>query len=248
MLSTQQFAVGAPRISFTGEPMLDRRGYYRGMVTMSAYRQGADPPNKGLKLPPEVLTTDEVYALLKACGRGAAGRRNRALLILLWRGGLRVSEALDLMPKDVDLERGEIRVLHGKGDKDRIVGLDPDAAALLAQWELERKRLNIPRTRHYLCVISSPNVGDRMHSAYVRNLCKRLARRAGVEKRVHPHGLRHTYASFLLDNGVDIHHIQRMLGHTSIATTERYANHINPRRSLEAVRAVPWPDLSRVSS
>lgn len=242
-----QFVVNAPRIEFTGL-LLDRRGYTRAGATIPAFRLGVEPPNKGMKLPPEVLTTEEVYALLRACGCGRAGSRNRALLVMLWRGGLRISEALDLMPKDVDLQRGELRVLHGKGDKDRLVALDPEAAAVMQLWEAERQRLQIPRSKPYFCVVSTPNVGDHIHSAYVRELCKRLAVRAGIEKRVHPHGLRHTYASFLLDNGVDIHHIQRMLGHRSIATTERYANHINPRRSLDAVRAVPWPDLSRINS
>lgn len=238
-----QFAIDAPRINFTGEPITDRRGYYRGMAAMSAFHLGKEPPNKGLKLPPEVLTPEEVLALLAACGRGRAGRRNRALIMVLWRCGLRVSEALDLMPKDVDVQRGEIRVLHGKGDKSRIVALDPAAGAMLERWELERRQLGVDNSKHYFCVISHPNVGDRINSSYTRELLKRLALLAGIEKRVHPHGLRHTYASYLLDQGVPIEHISIMLGHNSIATTVRYLRHINPRRSLEYVRSVSWPDV-----
>lgn len=230
-------------LKFTGEPILDRRGYYRGRVTMSGYRLGKAPPNKGMRLPPEVLTPEEVLGLINACGRGRAGRRNRALIMLLWRCGLRISEALALMPKDVDLARGEVRVLHGKRDKMRIVALDPAAGAMLERWELERARLGLTGRHPYICVITTPNVGDPMHSTYYRQLLKDLAVKAGIEKRVHPHGLRHTYASYLLDKNVPIQHISQMLGHESIATTVRYLNHINPRQSLEAVRLVPWPEL-----
>lgn len=243
---TKQFT-DAPRIRFVGDRMFDRRGYYRSPVTQPSYRLGKEPPNKGMKLPPEVLSAEEVLKLLDACGRGRAGRRNRALLMVLWRCGLRVAEALALMPKDVDVNRGEIRVLHGKGNKSRIVALDPAAGAMLERWQLERSRLGIGSGKHYFCVISHPNAGDQMNSSYVRELCKRLGEIAGIEKRVHPHGFRHTYASYLLDQGVPVEHISIMLGHNSIATTVRYLRHVNPRKSLEAVRAVPWPEVAALS-
>src|SRR5579875_2167311 len=91
----------------------DRRGYYRSPVTFASYREGKEPPNKRRKFPPEVLTPDEVFALMRACGKGPAGLRKRALIAVGARAGLRCKEALDLYPKDVDLERGHIRVLHG---------------------------------------------------------------------------------------------------------------------------------------
>lgn len=247
LTKTQSAAV--PQIRFVGDNTYDRRGYYRSPVTQRSYRLGKSPANKGMKLPPEVLSPEEVLALINACGRGRAGRRNRALIMVLWRCGLRVSETLDLMPKDVGVQRGEIRVLHGKGNKSRIVALDPAAGAMLERWEVERRELlGLDGTKPYFCVISHPNVGERINSSYVRELMKRLQLLAGVEKRCHPHGLRHTYASYLLDQGVPIEHISIMLGHNSIATTVRYLRHINPRKSLEHARAVAWPDLSLVNS
>lgn len=242
MLSIKnQFAVDAPRIQFAGDQAFDRRGYYRSPVTQPSYRLGKAPANKGMKLPPEVLTSDEMYRLLDACGRGPAGRRNRALITIMWRAGLRVSEALSLYPKDVDLQNGRITILHGKGDKRRVVAIDPAAGAILERWSDERQQLGITGRQLYFCVISSPCRGQRLGDAYVRELCKRLAAKAGIEKRVHPHGFRHTYASYLGEN-LPPHVVQRMLGHTSLAVTVRYLDHLSPSAAIEAVLAVPWPD------
>ena len=97
------------------------------------------PANKGRKLPPEPLTPDEVKALIRACSkRAATGIRNRALIVVLYRAGLRISEALALFPKDLDAQASTIRVLHGKGDHDRVVGLDAGAWAILQLW-LDRR-------------------------------------------------------------------------------------------------------------
>jgi integrase/recombinase XerD len=243
MLSTDSSAA-PPRLILAGERAFDRRGYYRAPVTQPSYRLGKEPPNKGMKLPPEVLTAEEVYALIDACGRGPAGRRNRALLVVMWRAGLRISEALSLYPKDVDLENGRITILHGKGDKRRVVAIDPAAAAILEGWSRERQKLGLTGRHFYFCVISEPTRGQELGSAYVRALCKQLAARAGIEKRVHPHGLRHTYAAHLGEH-LAPHYVQRMLGHTSLAVTVRYLDHLSPSQAVEAVRAVPWPEPER---
>lgn len=231
-----------PRLKFA-DPVefLDRRGYYRSPVTFASYRQGVTPPNAGRKFPAEVLTPEECYRLLEACGRGRAGRRNRALIVVMWRAGLRISEALALRPKDVDLEHGRIQILHGKGDRRRVVALDPAAAAICERWERERRGLEVTGRHPYFCIVSRPNVGDPVSDAYVRALFKKLADRAGIEKRVHPHGLRHTYASYLMDRGVPIHHIRRMLGHSSLAVTERYCDHLNPAEVIDSLRSLDWP-------
>ncbi len=87
------------------------------------------------RLPPEVLTDAEVCALMRACGRHApTGLRNRALIALLYRAGLRINEALTLYPKDLELADGSVRVLNGKGGRSRTVGLDPGAAAIIERW------------------------------------------------------------------------------------------------------------------
>jgi integrase len=225
--------------------VLDRRGYYRSPVTFPAFHQGVEPANKGKKYPPEPLTPAEVYALLNACGRGPCGRRNRALIMCFWRTGLRCSEALALMPKDVDLDNGRVAVLHGKGDRARVVALDPAACAVLERWARERRQLGLTGRHPFFCVVSLPSRGLPMRTSYVRELLHDLADKAGIEKRVHPHGLRHTYASYLLEQGVPIHHIRRMLGHSSLAITERYADHINPAEVVEGLRSLSWPSAPR---
>jgi site-specific recombinase XerD len=219
----------------------DRRGYYRSPVTLPAYRLGKEPANKGRKFPPEPLTPEEIYRLMEACGRGLAGKRNRALIAVGARAGLRCKEALDLYPKDVDLVRGRVAVLHGKGDKSRVVGFDPGACAIVERWCVERRNIGLNGSHPLFCVIAEPTRGKRLHDAYVRELMHELAAKAGIEKRVHFHGLRHSYASYLMDRGVPIHHIRRALGHTSLAVTERYADHINPAVVVEALRGLEWP-------
>lgn len=216
---------------------VDRRGYYRSPVTLAEYRQGQPPANKGRRFPPEPLRPREVLALIDACGRGAAGRRDRALIAVMWRAGLRVSEALALLPRDLDLDEGEIRVLHGKGDKARTAGIDAMGCAIVREWMDARARLGVTRSQPVFCVISRPTIGAPMHAAYVRNKLKDLAARAGVERRVHPHGLRHTHAYELAGEGIDLRAVKAQLGHTSLAVTARYIEHLNPSELLAPIKS-----------
>jgi len=221
---------------------LDRRGYYRSPVTLQSYRKGVAPANKGRKFPPEPLTQREVLALINACPRtGSAGPRNRALLAVLWRAGLRVSEALDLYPKDVDLDVGTIRVLHGKGDRARTVAIDSMAGEFVARWLEVRRELGITWRNPLFCTISGPTKGGPVYDAYVRNMVKQAAQRAGIEKRVHPHGLRHTHAFELAGERTDLRLIKQQLGHASLSVTARYVEHLNPSELVDAIRARPWP-------
>ena len=188
------------------------------------------------RFPPEILTNDEVRRLLDACSRGPTGVRNRALIAILYRVGLRINEALDLFPKDIDLEIGAIRVLHGKGDRARTVGIDPAAGVTVDGWLVVRSKLGVDRTDPVFCT----HAGARMGDSYVRVLLPRLARRAGIEKRVHAHGLRHTHAAQLRAEGIDIGIISKQLGHRSIATTARYLDHIAPQQVIETIRRRAW--------
>lgn len=191
--------------------------------------------NKGRRFPPEPLTKPEIEALLSACSRGPSGLRNQALIILLWRAGLRVSEALALRPKDLD-PSGTLRVLHGKGDRCRTVGVDPQAFAVIQRWLDRRAALGIDGRCPVVCTLA----GRPLETAYVRALLPRLARRAGIAKRVHPHGLRHTCASELRAEGVDVGVISRQLGHSSIATTVRYLDHVAPQQVIDAMQSRAW--------
>ncbi len=193
--------------------------------------------NAGKKFPAEILTEAEVAALLKACSpKAPTGIRNRALISVMYRAGLRVSEALALFPKDVDANAGTLTVLHGKGDKRRIVGLDPGAFAVLARWMDRRAALGLNGRYTVFCTLQ----GASLKPAYARALLPRLAGKAGVEKRVHPHGLRHTHAAELAREGTPLNLVQAQLGHSSLATTDRYLRHIAPEELVKAMKARIW--------
>lgn len=165
-----------------------------------------------------------------------ATNRNRALIVVFWRAGLRVNEALALLPKDLDSQQGTLRVLHGKGDRSRLVGLDPEAVAIVEKWIERRARIGLNGRHPLFCTLQ----GGRLWSPYVRNLLHRLARKSGIEKRVHPHGLRHTHAFELAGEGVPLHVIQQQLGHGSLATTDRYVRHLNPQQVVDVMRGRQW--------
>lgn len=186
-----------------------------------------------MKYPPEPLTTDECRRLISACSPNCpTGLRNRALIVTLWRAGLRCSEALSLHPRDLD--NGTIRVRRGKGGRHRLIAVDPEAWAVLTTW-LERKaRLGITGP------IFSTLTGKQMQTSYVRTLFKRLGRKANISKRTHPHGLRHTFAAGLADEQVDIRLIQKALGHSSLSTSARYVDHLNPTAVIDALKSRTW--------
>lgn len=216
-------------------------GRRRSPITLPGYRLGMKPANYGQKYPAEILTREEISKLLAACSRrGPSGLRNRALIVVMWRTGLRIAEALALHRKDVDLQHGTITVLHGKGDRRRTVGIDPQALALLEQWIVRRRELGIGPASPLFCTISKPRPGRPVKDSYVREALKDLARKAGIEKRVHPHGLRHTHAAELAREGVPLHIIRRQLGHADLAMTARYIEHLTPMDVISAMQQREW--------
>jgi site-specific recombinase XerD len=195
------------------------------------------PANKGQRYPAEILTSDEVRALITACSnRAPTGVRNRALLVLLYRAGCRISEALRLRPKDLNRAAGTVTVLRGKGGTRRTIGLDPGAFAVVERWLDVRAKRGISGHAPIVCTLK----GKPVASAYVRALMPRLARRAGIEKRVHAHGLRHTHAAELALEGHPMNLIHAQLGHSSLVTTSRYLAHIAPAQLIAAMRARTW--------
>lgn len=192
--------------------------------------------NRGLKMAVEVLTVDEVERLMAACNNGTTGQRNRALIVLGWRAGLRCSEALALRPKDIDQQAATVRVLHGKGDKARTVGLDQQAWSVVTTWIEKRSALTLPADAPLICTLD----GGELDSRYVRELMPRLAKDAGIAKRVHFHGLRHTMASELAAEGVAVHLIQQQLGHSNLAVTSRYISSLNPADTINAMKGRTW--------
>jgi len=193
------------------------------------------PANKGRKLPPELLTPDDVRALLAACSPTApTGIRNRALVAVLYRAGLRLDEALMLVPGDVDAAAGILRV--NSGGHGRVAGIDGAALTLVAQWLGVREALALGGDVPLFCTLS----GGPLHPAYVRQLLPRLAAKAGIVKRVHAQGLRHTHAAELAAEGLPAELIQAQLGHGSLASTDRYLKRIPPADRIGALQRRQW--------
>ena len=156
-------------------------------------------------------------------------RRNRALIVTMYRSGTRLAETLALRPCDVDAERGAIRVLRGKGGRARTVGIDPWGLAVLSEWMDEHRAMGFPAGGPLFCT----RTGRPIAQAMMRRRLPELARAAGIHKRVHAHGLRHTHAVELRAEGVDVAVIRQQLGHQSLLTTVRYLDHLEPRSVLE---------------
>ena len=193
--------------------------------------------NAGRTFPPEPLTRSEVQALLGTCSRRApTGIRDRALICVLWRGQLRCSEALDLKVGDFSPDAGTIRVLHGKGDRSRVAVIDAETVAVLSLWVCRKVDMGLGRHAHLFCTLR----GRRMDARAVRAMLARRGRKVGITKRVHPHGLRHTGASELVEEGYSLLDIQQQLGHANAATTDKYLHQINPAERAARLRQRHW--------
>jgi integrase/recombinase XerC len=189
------------------------------------------------RLDADLLTQGDVESLIRACSnRASTGIRNRAMIALAWRSGLRIGEVLALKPKDVDLDAGTVTVQHGKGDKRRVVGLDAGTAALLARWLDVRKQRGINGRAPIICTLT----GGEVEQSYVRHLLPRLAAKAGIEKRVHAHALRHAYAVELEREGATISTIRDLLGHSSASVTDRYLRRLGAGEAVEFSRQRTW--------
>ncbi len=195
----------------------------------------ADRPSK--RLDADLLSSGEIESLIKVCSnRAPTGVRNRAMIALAWRSGLRIGEVLALKPKDVDLDAGTLVVQHGKGDKRRVVGLDSGTVALLARWLDVRKKRGINGRATVICTLDAGVI----QQSYVRHLLPRVAAKAGIEKRVHAHALRHSYAIELEREGATISTIRDLLGHSSAAVTDRYLRRLGAGEAVEFARNREW--------
>jgi integrase/recombinase XerD len=196
----------------------------------------ADNPAADVALPrrvrrlPRTLSVAEVERLIEAAtGAGPRAMRDRALVELLYGAGLRVSEAVGLERAGVDLER---RLVHavGKGAKERIVPIGREAAEALRRY-LAHGRPHLERRHRPELFLNAQ--GGALTRAGAFLILRRLAERAGLEPaRVHPHLLRHSFATHLLEGGADLRSVQELLGHADLATTELYT-HVTDRRRRE---------------
>lgn len=229
----------------------------------------ATRPSSGKTFPAGVLTPVEVQALINACSpTSRTGVRNRALLTLLYRSGLRISEAVGypgraetritlpdgsekiqaarppiapLKVSDVNLEAHSIRLQHTKSGEAQTRGFHPSATDALARWMDVRRQLGINGRQALFCTLR----GKPLAEQYVRALLVRLAddKHAGIDKRIHPHALRHTFAVELERAGMPVSQISKLLGHSSIAVTSRYLDHLSNGEAVTFLEGVELPPL-----
>jgi integrase/recombinase XerD len=185
---------------------------------------------------PTTLGESDVPRLLEVAAATPTPLRDLALLEVLYGAGLRVSEAITLRIDAVFLEERALRVL-GKGDKERVVPLGRPACAALAQY-LEHERPRLVTSRRCQEVFASPR-GRKLTRQAVFALIRRLADRAGIDVTLSPHGLRHAFATHLVERGADLRVVQTLLGHANISTTEIYT-HLS-RAHLRQVHAAHHP-------
>jgi integrase/recombinase XerC len=176
---------------------------------------------------PRFLTIDEVFHLLEqVSGATVLELRDRAILEVFYSGGLRVSELVGLNITDLDLTRQMARV-RGKGGKERIAILGRPARQALAAYLEQRQQLCLkqPVESQEKAVFLNYR-GGRLNSRSVGRLVEKWARQAGLAQSLNPHGLRHTFATHLLEGRADLRAVQELLGHAQLSSTQRYL-HVN---------------------
>lgn len=228
-----QWAGIAEHIAVAEEP-----GRRRSPATLASFHEGRTPHNKGLRYPPDPPTVEEIITVMRAAGEDADGVRLRALIIVLWRAGLRISEALALAETDLDPGRGAILVRQGKGGKRREVGMDRWAWEQLQPWIELRKNLPVGA---FFCILHGSTRGRPCGPAGMRAQLHRIAATAGVRRRFASHQLRHAHAVEMSREGVPLVVIQRQLGHADLGVTSAYLRGIDNTEIIHTVHERPTP-------
>jgi len=180
------------------------------------------------------LKVDEIFELLEDHKpEGVLGVRDMAMWEVGYGCGLRVSEIVGLDRSDIDFERGWIRI-DGKGDKERQVPLGEKAGTYLRQYLHRRSELATDETDPEAIFLN--HRGGRLTARSVRRLLKKHLTRAGLDPSITPHGLRHSFATHLLSSGGDLRGIQKLMGHSSLSTTQRYT-HVSVEQLTEVYDA-----------
>jgi integrase/recombinase XerC len=208
------------------------RGFYRFLVADGTLARspmdGLQNPKKGRPLPRPLDLPQTVELLDAPKDDGPLACRDRALMELLYATGLRISEALDLDLDRLDIARRSVRVT-GKGRKVRDVPFHDRCARALEEWLAVRAELAAGDAREVFVGRDGKRLGDRS----ARRVLAQAAREGGLGQHVHPHQLRHSFATHLLDRGLDLRMIQELLGHASVGTTQIYT-HV----SIDQLRSV----------
>ena len=200
----------------SSQQLRDAAGRGRSPATTPGVRTGIAPRNRGQRYPADPPPVDEIVAVMRRAGHDRRGRRISALIVVLWRAGLRISEALSLMETDLDRRRGSILIRHGKNDRRREVGMDAWAWSAIRPWLADRVQLPVGAL---FCVIDGPTRGRAWSASAARVKLRHLAAKAGVRRRFAPHQSRRAHALELIPEGIPLPPIQRQLGHSHLSTT-----------------------------
>ena len=176
--------------------------------------------------------------MMRQAGRGADGARLRALIVILWRAGLLIGEALDLAETDLDALRGAILVRSGKGGRGREVRMDRWAWSQLEPWIAIRRELPVGAL---LCVIRGATAGRHWEPSSARKQLARTVAKAGARRRFAPHQLRHAHAVEMAHEGVPLVVIERQLGHANLGVTSIYLQGIDSSEVIHTVHSRPAP-------
>ncbi len=222
--------------------MSSLRGYYdflyrKGEVSSNVFRL-LSAPRQDKKLP-EVLYVNEVINLLDANAKRTdeLACRDQAILELLYASGMRASELVSVRPIDIDFRGRSIRVI-GKGDKERLVPFNNAASEAIKVYQKELRPKLLPRNhtgRRPMELFLSAQ-GKKLTVRGLEYILKQVEEKTGIYLGLHPHELRHSFATHLLDNGADLKMIQEMLGHSTIDTTQVYT-HVSEKRMAEVYQA-----------
>jgi integrase len=218
--------------------LYDAAGHRRSPVTMPGFHEGCAPRNKGRQYPRDPPTVEEIIAVMREAGSSADVARLRALIVILWRAGLRIGEALDLAETDLDASRGAVLVRGGKGGRRREVGLDRWAWPQLEAWMAVRRQVPIGAL---LCVIRGATAGRPWEPSSARKQLARTAARAGVRRGFAPHQLRHARAVEMAHERVPLVVIQRQPGRAHLGVSSIYLQGIDSSEIIDTVCSRPAP-------
>lgn len=230
---------------------IDARGRRLSPAAMPGFNSGRIPVTKGQTFPPDPIQVEDIVALLDTCKPHRAGRmaelaalRRRALIVVLWRSGLRISEALALEERDLDRRACAITVRCGKGGKRRISAMDEWAWGELEVWLEARRELPFGAV---FCILSGLTAGRPMSATDTRRQLREAAKSAGLRRRANPHSFRHQHAVELWRENLNLYAISRQLGHARLDITATYLSGVSPIEVLRPIGSHPAP-LTRVPS
>ena len=233
------------------ELLLDAAGRRRSPATMPGFHAGRPPRNKGVRYPADPPTVEEIVAVMRTAGDGVHGRRLRGLIVVLWRAGLRIHEALSLAEPDLDHRRGSLLVRRGKGGRRAKSAWTSGGGS---SWRPGSRCGSIfPSVRCSASSTARLAAGrtltgrGRWSSAAARAELRRAAADAGVRRRFAPHQLRHAHAVEMAHEGVPLVVIQRQLGHSNLGITSIYLQGIDNAEIIDTVHARRAP-MIRVST